>query len=171
MPTFIQIIKSLILQAVIIVIVFNGVSALRESAMLSSWGKEQAPDFHLTTLNSNIVDLNQAMGSRKTVLYFFAPWCSICKYSIGNLQSLYEKHPGEQVQIYAIALDYVDVHEVETFVEGLDLTMPVLLGNESLKQAYQVSAYPSYYVLDGQQQVVHRSMGYSTELGLKLRAL
>ncbi|TLU66262.1 TlpA family protein disulfide reductase [Thalassotalea litorea] len=171
MSTFIQIIKSLLLQALIIVIVFNGVSALRESGMLSSWQKQEAPDFHLTSVNSKIINLNDAMGTEKTVLYFFAPWCSVCKYSIGNLQALYESHPGEQVQVYAIALDFVEPLEVEEFVAGLDLTMPILLGNEALKQAYQVSAYPSYYVLDQNQQVVHRSMGYSTELGLILRTL
>ncbi|WP_394174514.1 TlpA disulfide reductase family protein [Thalassotalea litorea] len=171
MPTFIKIIKSLLLQAVIIVIVFNGVSALRESGMLSSWQHQNAPDFHLNSLDSSTVNLNQAMGEQKTVLYFFAPWCSVCRFSIGNLQALYEKHPSERVQIYAIALDFVDQQEVESFVEGLELTMPILLGNEALKQAYQVSAYPSYYVLDQNQQVVHRSMGYSTELGLLLRTL
>jgi hypothetical protein len=34
-----------------------------------------------------------------------------------------------------------------------------------------VQGYPSYYVLDGQNTVVARSLGYSTEIGLYLRTL
>ncbi|TKB43729.1 TlpA disulfide reductase family protein [Thalassotalea mangrovi] len=171
MSTFMQILKSLFLQLLIIAIVFNGVSALREMGMLSSWMKQQAPDFHLTSLHSEQVNLQQMLGKQKTVLYFFAPWCSVCKFSMGNLQSLHDKKASADFKVIAIALDYVDHDEVTDFVKDMELTMPVLFGNQALKQRYQVSAYPSYYVVDNNQQVIHRSMGYSTELGLFLRTL
>lgn len=159
--------KKIILQIIIVVFVFNLVSMIRESDMLSSWKNEPAPEYTLSDLNDNPVNL--VSGQKKTVLYFFAPWCSVCKVSIGNLQNIHESN--KNVKIVAIALDYHDKNAVLEFAKDLDLDFSIVLGNEDVKQAYKVSAYPSYYVLNQQQEIQFRSMGYSTELGLRLRSL
>lgn len=166
--------KGFIVQIVIIVIVFNIVSMVRESSMLSSWGHDKAPNFELLDLQNNNQSLlknkhvNGQHSEAKTVLYFFAPWCSICRVSIGNLQNLYAR--DDAITIVAVALDYLDKSEVENFADKLQLSFPIVLGTEEVKQAYQVSAYPSYYVIDNNNNITHRSMGYSTELGLLLRS-
>ncbi|WP_371379284.1 TlpA family protein disulfide reductase [Thalassotalea aquiviva] len=158
--------KSFFIQIIVVVIIFNGVAALRESGMLSSWQKEQAPRFNLVGLNQQLHTLDST--DTKSVYYFFAPWCSVCRMSITNLQNRFENNT--KVKVYAIALDYRDRNEVDVFARDLNLTFPILLGNEQVKAAYKISAYPSYYVVDD-NKVVHRSMGYSTELGLILRSL
>ncbi len=137
--------------------------------MLSSWDKDTAPNFELTSLNKQKTYLfdSQNNNSKKTVIYFFAPWCSICKLSISNLQKLYEN--SEKINVVAVALDYVNPLQVEDFAQDLDLSLPIVYGNEEVKKAYQVSAYPSYYVV-ANNEIQHRSMGYSTELGLFLRS-
>ncbi|MCI2284291.1 TlpA family protein disulfide reductase [Colwellia sp. MSW7] len=107
--------------------------------------------------------------NKKTVIYFFAPWCSVCHLSIGNLQSLYEKNP--QLDVIAVALDFRDTKEVIDFTKEHQLTFPIALGNEQIKHAFSVSAYPSYYVINEHNSVIWKSMGYSSELGLYLRSL
>ncbi|KGJ98359.1 TlpA family protein disulfide reductase [Thalassotalea sp. ND16A] len=161
--------KSFILQLFIIVIVFNLVSMVRESSMLSSWDNDTAPNFELTALNNQKTYLfdGQNNNSKKTVLYFFAPWCSICKMSISNLQKLHEN--SDEINVVAVALDFVNPLQVKDFAQNLHLSLPIVYGNEEVKKAYQVSAYPSYYVV-ANNQIQHRSMGYSTELGLFLRS-
>ena len=143
---------------------------VRETSMLSSWQKESAPNFELTSLEGNESFIYQTAHGveHNTVVYFFAPWCSVCRISIQNLQNLYER--DENISIVAVALDFVDVDEVALFSQDLNLTFPILLGNEEVKQRYQVSAYPSYYVLNQLGTIEYRSMGYSTELGLFLRS-
>ena len=82
---------------------------------------------------------------------------------------LYKYNPD--IDIKAVVLDYQSIAEVEQFAKNLDLTFPILLGNQNVKQAFKVSAYPSYYVLDKNGAIEHRSLGYSTALGLYLRSL
>ena len=39
-----------------------------------------------------------------------------------------------------------------------------------LKDNWQIYGFPSYYVLDSRHRVLRRDIGYSTQLGLWLRA-
>lgn len=106
---------------------------------------------------------------KTTILYFFAPWCQVCHASIGNLQALYQKN--EQIEVIAIALDFTSSKEVMKFTSKHQLTFPIVLGNEAIKQAFEISGYPSYYVLSEENLIIAKSMGYSSELGLYLRSL
>ncbi|WOH38429.1 TlpA disulfide reductase family protein [Thalassotalea fonticola] len=162
--------KGFIAQLFIIALVVNLVSMVRETSMLSSWDKDTAPNFELTGLGEEQTFIYQTPNSKehKTVVYFFAPWCSICRISIQNLQSLYER--DNNISVVAVALDFVNKKEVSDFSNKLNLSLPILYGNEEVKQRYQVSAYPSYYVVNYLGEIEHRSMGYSTELGLFLRS-
>jgi thiol-disulfide isomerase/thioredoxin len=119
------------------------------------------------TLMGEKISLN-AKG-KTTILYFFAPWCQVCHASISNLQTLYQKN--EQIEVIAIALDFTDSNEVMKFTRKHQLTFPIALGNEAIKQAFEISGYPSYYVLSKENVIVGKSMGYSSELGLFLRSL
>ncbi|TYK66963.1 TlpA family protein disulfide reductase [Colwellia echini] len=122
---------------------------------------------NIPTLMGETVSLN-AQG-KTTILYFFAPWCQVCHASIGNLQALYEKN--EHINVVAIAMDYSRTAEVMKFTSKHHLTFPVALGNEIIKHAFEVTGYPSYYVVDKENVIVAKSMGYSSELGLYLRTL
>ena len=140
---------------------------LRETDMLSASADVTPAPQTLKTLKNNVITLH-AEG-KKTIVYFFAPWCQICNMSIDNLQNIYQKNP--QINVVAVALDFVDDDEVLAFTSKHQLTFPVAFGNERVKADFKVQGYPSYYVLDGQNTVVARSLGYSTEIGLYLRTL
>ncbi len=159
--------KSFLLQVLIVTVIFNLVSTLKESSMLSSSDKVQGPSFMLPDLHNNLVNLTA--GDNKTIVYFFAPWCSVCHISISNLENLYQK--DSNINIIAVALDYENHSAVEIFAKDLNLSFPILFGTDAVKRAYKVSAYPSYYVLNPNNEIVHRSLGYSTALGLYLRSL
>ncbi|MFD2166780.1 TlpA family protein disulfide reductase [Thalassotalea euphylliae] len=159
-------IKNLLLQAIVFIAIFMFISWIRETDMLATDTKiEQS--YVLSDLHGQ--QINLATGDKPAVFYFFAPWCEICHLSIGNLQSVYEKN--ENLDVYAIALDFTSQQEVEKFTARHQLTFPVLLGNESVKQDFKISGYPSYYVVDEGNKVTSKALGYSTELGIYLRSL
>jgi len=158
--------RSLIIQALVFFVIFNAVSLLRETSMLSS-SEGVMPKIHqVETIMGDNIEL--AANGKKTIVYFFAPWCQICNLSIDNLQEVYQKTPD--LNVIAVALDYVDADEIKAFTSNHQLTFPIAMGNESIKSDFKVQGYPSYYVLDEQNTIVSRSLGYSSEIGLYLRS-
>jgi peroxiredoxin len=163
--------RSFIVQALIFFLAFQGISFLRETSMLSTDVKLSAHE------NQTMVNVPTLMGDKvtiasqgkKTIVYFFAPWCQVCHVSIGNLQSLYEKN--EHLDVIAVALDYDNTDDVMDFTKRHQLTFPIALGNSAIKNSFSVSGYPSYYVLNEENIIIGKSMGYSSELGLYLRSL
>ncbi|MBQ4845794.1 TlpA family protein disulfide reductase [Pseudoalteromonas sp. MMG005] len=156
-----------IIQLGLLVFTFTAVSTYQELGMLKENGKTSAPFFSLPKLDDpqQRIDLTSIKG-KQTVVYFFAPWCSICKYSMPNLDKLYKNN---ELNAIAIALDYPDIQSVHQFSEALSLSMPILLGDSTTAQNFKVKAYPTYYVIDENLKVVERSVGYSSELGIKIR--
>ena len=152
-------------QLLICAAVFFAVSAYQERNLLPT-NKTSAPYFSLPLLNSEgRISLGQ-LKEQKTVLYFFAPWCSICRFSLPNLA---QAHADGKVNALAIALDYESAQQVTDFANELNLTMPIALGSANTQRQYKISAYPTYYVIDESLNIVARSMGYSSELGLIIR--
>ena len=140
---------------------------IRESSMLTT-GEVLVPrDIFLKTLDNKTIELTKI--NKTTIVYFFAPWCQICHISISNLQSIYEKN--EDINVIAVALDYIDKKEVAEFSNLHQLTFPIALGSEQVKALFKVKGYPSYYVLDEENTIIAKSMGYSSEIGLLLRTL
>jgi thiol-disulfide isomerase/thioredoxin len=158
-------VKNLVIQITIFFVIFQLLTWFKESSMLDTHQNLNGLNFNVPTITGDVISLTP---NKKTVIYFFAPWCSICHASIDNLQALYEKN--ETVNVIAVALDYVDVNEIESFVSQHQLTFPIAIGNESVKQAYKVPGYPSYYVVDEDNTVIAKSIGYSTEIGLYFRS-
>ncbi|MBT1063527.1 TlpA family protein disulfide reductase [Bowmanella sp. Y26] len=123
----------------------------------------QVPDTHLPLLSGGSSPLTEE--GKPTLVYFFAPWCSICAASIGNLEAL----ESDELVIRRVAMDYASLEDVSEFVRDNEVAGDVLIGHEGLKQQFRVLGYPTYYLLDANQRVVASDMGYSTSMGLKVR--
>ncbi len=163
--------RSLLVQCLIFFIIFQILSFFRETSMLpvnSQFNVSVSEQFEqIKTLDGQGFSLN-ADGKMK-VLYFFAPWCQVCHVSISNLQALFQHN--ERVSVLAIALDYNNAEEVRAFAKRHQLSFPIALGNGVIKELFSITGYPSYYVLNEQNTITARSLGYSSKLGLYLRTL
>ena len=127
-----------------------------------------APDFVLRDLEGQPYSLQQTRG-RETLLYFFSPSCHICNLSAHNLEAIRRARRQDELAIYLVAIGWQNVDEVREFAERHQLTIPVLLGNAGISQEYRILVTPTYYVLDTEGRVRGRSVGYSSELGLRWR--
>lgn len=148
----------------IIVAVIYGISQWQMRGMLTTDGDAAPSVTFVKTLNGEPYTISARAGKR-TLIYFFAPWCEVCKLSIANTDVVDRK----KYQVFRVALDYDSVADVRRFIEEADVSGPVFLGNAKLKSNFQVQGYPSYYLLDEQFKVVDRALGYSSSAGLKLR--
>jgi thiol-disulfide isomerase/thioredoxin len=102
-----------------------------------------------------------------TLIYFFAPWCGVCKLSMPNLNTIQRLFPT--LSINAVALDFESEEDVRKFSEDLGLRVPILLGGEDLRKSWQIDAYPTYMIIDSSGKIRASAIGYSSQLGMILR--
>lgn len=139
---------------------------------LSSWlnrhlldDGSQIPELQLPALDQASGQLSWPAEDQQTLVYLFAPWCSVCRISMPGLNLL----PRDDLRVVAIALDWNSRGEVDEFITDVGYDGEVLLGDERSRELFKVSGYPSYYVLDKYGQVIHQDRGLSTPPGLWLR--
>ncbi len=151
---------------------FDVVLIIAVFVLVNAWqtrnlpGDEHTPPLALAWLDDMRADSILVAG-KTGVVYFFAPWCSVCRHSIGNLDALVAN--GKLPWARAVALDYSSLDEVRAFIATTGVKLPVLLGGPDTARDWQIQAFPTYFVIDGDGQIVSRSVGYSTSIGLQAR--
>jgi thiol-disulfide isomerase/thioredoxin len=155
---------SLLFDVVLILFVFFAVHAWQTRNLPDN---EPAPETLLELLDGS--GLHPAVRPGEAgIVYFFAPWCVYCKTSIDNLDSLVAS--GAVAWGTAVALDYGDAGEVQDFVSNTGVSLPVLMGHSGTASDWSVRGFPTYYVIDADGRITSRSVGYSTWLGMWVRA-
>jgi peroxiredoxin len=117
-----------------------------------------APNFKLQTLNGESVQLSDYKGKR-VIVNFWATWCPPCRAEIPDFQKLYEK---KDVEILAVNLTETEesTEGVEGFVKEFGMTFPVVMDvNSDVSNTYQVSAYPTSYMIDSNGRIQFVAMG------------
>ena len=161
-------VRSFLLNAAFFIAVFFVLLAFQSRNMLAADG-QPAPELKGITLAGVPYDLAD-VSDRPALVYFFAPWCKICAASSGNLNRLRRWRDPADIEIVAVALDWNLAQEVRDYVQRHDLNVTVVLGSLYVRQHWQIQAYPSYYVLDREHRILRRDIGYSTQLGMWVRA-
>ena len=160
--------KRWLLNGAIILAVFLAVNAWQGKDLVSN--QVPAPLFQLSALSGDSVALEDFQGKR-VLLYFFAPWCKVCDFSIGNLNWVRKLRSEESAALLAVALSYDDLQSVNSFVERNPLEVPVLLGTPELFKSYRIRAFPTVYTVNKSGEIDGSTVGYATTLGLWWRTL
>ena len=128
-------------------------------------GGSELPGVSFTTYRGDTVSL-QSFKGKKTALYFFAPWCTVCKLNIKNMNVFHGKN---EIQAFAIALDYQSKDEVKRMVKGLKV--PVLFSTSDAIRKFKISGFPTIYFLSEDLKILSSTMGYTTEVSMLMRSL
>ena len=160
--------KRWLLNSAIILAVFLAATAWQGKDLVSNHTK--APLFRLPAISGDSVALEDFQG-RRVLLYFFAPWCKICDFSVGNLNWVRKLRGKDSVALLAVALSYDDLHSVKSFLERNPLDVPVLLGTPEQFNSYRIRAFPTVYTVDELGEIDGSTVGYATTLGLWWRTL
>ncbi len=159
--------KKWILEAIVFISFIVIFTLYQQKDLLATDGSVQVNEFKLKNLNDEALLVPLPKG-QKSLVYFFAPWCGVCRHSMPNLEAIH-KDGEKTANIIAIALAYQSNEEVKQFVNQVGLTFPVYLGDKNIKNDFKIQAFPTYYVVDESGKIEYTSMGYSTEMGLRAR--
>ncbi len=95
------------------------------------------------------VFIQDTMGSKKSLLVFFAPACSHCRRELSNLNDLLPRYK-DKLNILGVSLD--DLQSTRTTAAELKLKFPVVVaGNEQPQRAFKVNILPAFFCIDEKQ--------------------
>lgn len=116
-----------------------------------------APDFELETLDGKKVKLSDFRG-KPVILNFWATWCPPCRAEMPDL----EKISKEGVEVVAVNVTESEENKekIGRFVKELGLTFTIPLDEAAaVTQRYNVSAFPTSYVLDKDGKIRYIALG------------
>lgn len=123
-----------------------------------------APNFNSTMLNGQPFDLYNNK-ERPMLVHFWATWCPVCKLEQSNIDNLAKNKP-----VITIAMQSGSNAEIKQFMQDENLSFKVINDNSGLlSKAYHVQGVPVSFIVNKENKVEFLEVGYTTELGLRLR--
>ncbi|TAJ79338.1 MAG: protein disulfide oxidoreductase [Gallionellaceae bacterium] len=100
------------------------------------------------------------------LVHFWATWCPVCRAEQGSIDAIAKDYPNT----VTIAMRSGDLAAVGKFMREQSLDFPVIGDPEgTISQAWGVHAVPASFIVDSTGQIRFVEVGYTTELGLRLR--
>ncbi len=118
-----------------------------------------APNWKLVSLTKDSVSLSDFKG-RVVLIDFFYSSCYPCRLAIPELEALYKKFKDDGFVV--VGIDPVDkkIPELEKFVSKTGISYPVLLSGKEIPKMWNVSSYPTIYILDTSGKIIYSIVGY-----------
>lgn len=133
-----------------------------------------APDFDGVRYGSETnVRLSEGMG-KVTVLDFWYMSCFPCIKAIPHLDSIYRKYADDGVIVWGV--NSIDSREeakkkFPQFLLHNPISYPVVFTDRAVDSMYNVTGYPTLYVLNEKREVVFTQSGFSASLAGELEAV
>lgn len=127
---------------------------------------EIAPDFELQDLNGNTVKLSDYRG-KKVLLDFSMINCGWCKIALEEFSKPSFEFADGRIPLYINPVDPKE--KMEKYVSRVTVLFPVLIDAKSVGEAYGVSGYPTFFLIDESGKIENVEVGYSDELMVKLK--
>lgn len=105
---------------------------------------------------------------KKTLVYFFASWCQVCKLNYQTINNVYARN---RMNVIGIALESGTQEQVNLYLNENNIQFPVYLGTEETGDYFKVSAFPTFYFISKDDTIITSTSGYTTQLGIFLRSL
>ncbi|HYL15476.1 MAG TPA: redoxin domain-containing protein [Terriglobales bacterium] len=120
---------------------------------------QMAPDFKLESLDGKTVHLSDLRG-KAVLLNFWATWCVPCKIEMPWFEQLQKQYGPQGLQVIGIAMDDADKADIADFAKNLGVDYPILLGKESVGEAYGgVQFLPATFYVGRDGKVVDKVFG------------
>jgi len=124
----------------------------------------EAPALVGVGLDGQPMALSAYRGS-PVLVHFWATWCPVCRLENGSIASIAADHA-----VISVASTSGTAAEVRAFLAENELQMPVMMDESGeLARHWNVQGVPATFVIDSAGLIDYATVGYSSEIGLRLR--
>ena len=116
-----------------------------------------APDFELKTLDGKAVHLRDYRG-KAVLLNFWATYCVPCKEEMPWLVAFQKQYGPKGLVILGIAMDQ-SIDPIRKFAEKMEVSYPVLIGNQRTADQYYVKGLPVSIFIDRNGRITDQVPG------------
>ena len=147
-------------EALLLVLLFIGV----HSWQIRDLPAGRAPPLEGMLLNGDPITL-AALRGQPVLVHFWATWCPVCKLEQASIATLALDH-----HVISIAMQSGSKAEVLDHLKRNGLTFPVINDPDAAQaQRWRVRAVPTSFIIDRAGGIRFIEVGYTTEVGLRLR--
>lgn len=136
-------------------------------------GSVLAPDFSLSDLDGNIIQLSDYKG-KVVMLNFWGTWCGPCRKEIPDFISLIDKYQNNGLEILGVTLTSGPPSRIKQFADRMGINYTLLTdisGNESqmVTSLYgkatgrPISGIPTTFIIDREGYIVKKYIGPRSE--------
>ena len=152
--------KKTILQIIFLILIVFIVRIYQQNDLL----KDDAFLFNSLNLNKKVVEVQTK--NAPILLHFWATWCAICKLEGNNAQNLSPKYT-----VVNVAMQSGSDAELLKYAEENEMNSDLIINDNSgsIARKYGVKATPTSFVIDKNGKIIFTEVGFTTELGLRLR--
>jgi thiol-disulfide isomerase/thioredoxin len=127
-----------------------------------------APAIHGQRLDGSVfslADWRASQPQQPVLLYFWAEWCPVCKTTAGSVANIAADWP-----VTTLANQSGPADAVRQVMAERGYAWPTLADPDGqAMRDYRLPGVPAFVIIDPQGQIRFVSVGYTSELGLRLR--
>lgn len=98
------------------------------------------------------------------IVNYWATWCPPCLEEVPDLVNLYDQRRNKDLMVLGVVFEFKNTREVETFVDDMLMSYPVVLGNEQVvAQIGSAVVLPTTYIYNPQGKLVKVKKGLITK--------
>jgi thiol-disulfide isomerase/thioredoxin len=124
-----------------------------------------APDFAVMCEGGQKITSEELVG-KIVVIDFWATWCPSCRAALPEMKELVRNYPSDKLVIISSSAD-VDQNAWRDYINKKEMTWPQFLdSNQYLTTTFNVHAFPTYIIIDGDGIIRKRIVGTDPQKSL-----
>ncbi len=128
----------------------------------------QEPQIKKITLSELRDKVKEARG-RVVIIDFWATTSPVSRHAMPFFDKLYESYKDKGLVVMGVSVEGVSEEVVGPFVKMLDVRYPIFIGSSDIVEAYDVQYIPVTYLLDRENRIVLKEIGFTKDSPDRLR--
>ncbi len=149
-----------LLQGIVLIAIFVFLQGYQARGVV----RGPAPDFQAVLLDGTMVSVGDYRG-QPLLVQFWATWCPVCRFEQESIDTLARDHA-----VLTVAMDDLNAEEMRAWLDDQGVSYPVVLDADGhISGLYGIRGVPSSIIIDAAGEIRFVAVGYTTEIGLRLR--